>query len=711
MNRVNFALVLHNHQPVGNFDEIYKLACTQAYEPFLDIIDRMPGIRLTLHISGCLMEWFEEHRQDMVDRIAALVGRGQVELMGGGFYEPILSMLHENDRIGQIQMFSEYIEKRFGQKVRGMWVPERVWEQSLTSSIADAGPEYTVLDDSHFRNVGLKPETLSGCYITEDQGRILRLYPASEQLRYFIPYAHPHETISYLGSFASEQGNNVIVYGDDGEKFGMWPRTFDHVYTNGWLQSFFETLLENSDWINLVTLSEATDRCPPVGRVYLSDASYREMTEWALPADRLMEYEDVAEHLKHVGAYDRASSFLRGGSWRNFKVKYPEANKMYARLCQVSNRVAMLKKSEPETYEKARRELYRGQCNCPYWHGVFGGLYLSHLRSAVFEHFCAAEQLAENALQKQSEWLDIREEDFDFDGEPEVLLASSSLRAFLTPGHGGHIYELDIAAKGLNVVNTLSRHREAYHRKVADAKVISPNDEVRSIHDAVLAKEPDLKDRLHYDWYLRESLIDHFLGDGVTLNQFERAEYSEVGDFVLGSYTHKHKRSAKEAKAILRREGTVWIEQQPLPVSIEKEVAIARDRPLLRSKYTVTNNSTQTLNTRFGIEFAVALRSGISDACWYYSSDPDAKLGGLLDMNEWPGLGEFGVADRDYGLNIHYIWDQPATVWVLPIQTVSQSEGGFELSYQGSAAMPIWQLNIEPGSSWTIAIENTIKLL
>jgi alpha-amylase len=62
---------------------------------------------------------------------------------------------------------------------------------------------------------------------------------------------------------------------------------------------------------------------------------------------------------------------------------------MYAKACEVSDLV-----ERAGADSEARRELYRGQCNCSYWHGVFGGLYLGHLRFAVYKHLLAAERLA-----------------------------------------------------------------------------------------------------------------------------------------------------------------------------------------------------------------------------------------------------------------------------------------------------------------------------
>ena len=80
------------------------------------------------------------------------------------------------------------------------------------------------------------------------------------------------------------------MYADDGEKFGSWPKTYKHVYEDGWLEQFLETLRRNKDWIRTTTFREAVEKLPSRGRVYLPDASYREMMEWALPSRGLMEY-------------------------------------------------------------------------------------------------------------------------------------------------------------------------------------------------------------------------------------------------------------------------------------------------------------------------------------------------------------------------------------------------------------------------------------
>ncbi len=223
---LRFVFALHNHQPVGNFGHVFENAYRDSYRPFLELLDEYPEIPIALHTSGPLMEWLVEHKPEYIERLRHMVHRGQVEIMGGGFYEPILPMIPPCDRIGQISTYKSYLEKLFETQVRGIWVPERVWEQNLVSDIADAGSEYTVLDDLHFRQAGVEDGQMFGYHLSEDNGRLLRIFAAAEPLRYLVPYRDPNETLAYFGEVASRHPDAVIVFADDGEKFGVWPEMY-----------------------------------------------------------------------------------------------------------------------------------------------------------------------------------------------------------------------------------------------------------------------------------------------------------------------------------------------------------------------------------------------------------------------------------------------------------------------------------------------------
>ena len=188
---VRFVFVLHDHQPVGNFDEVIEQAYRDSYLPFLELFERHAGIRMALHTSGPLVEWLDRKHPEYLDRLARLAAHGRVEIVGGAFHEPVLAMLPARDRIGQITSFTRWLEQRLSTRVSGMWVAERVWDPGMTADIAAAGIEWTILDDSHFRAAGVADEELDRLWLTEGDGATLAVFPVSERLRYVIPFAAP----------------------------------------------------------------------------------------------------------------------------------------------------------------------------------------------------------------------------------------------------------------------------------------------------------------------------------------------------------------------------------------------------------------------------------------------------------------------------------------------------------------------------------------
>ena len=350
----------------GSLEQAYQ----DSYRPFLDVFEDFPSLHISLHTSGPLLQWLAQRHPDYLSRVR-LVSAGCLEIIGGPQYEPILTMLPSRDRLGQIQAYSRYLSDTFQTDIHGMWVPERVWESDLTADIARAGIGYTVLDDFHFLAAGWPAESLTGYFLTEADGQVLRVFPGSERLRYLTPFAEPQETINYAREVAKSHPGAVLVFGDDGEKFGTWPDTHAHVYQHGWLRRFFEALVENQEWLKVSTLAEAVTDRPPLGKIYLPECSYREMTEWALPAAQQQNYHHLQEATQHHPLGLAMRRFLRAGNWRNFKVKYSEANEMYARMLQVSRKLlsAANRSADSDALALARDHLYRGQCNCAYWHG------------------------------------------------------------------------------------------------------------------------------------------------------------------------------------------------------------------------------------------------------------------------------------------------------------------------------------------------------
>ena len=634
---MDFLFAIHNHQPVGNFEHVVEAAFDDCYRPLLEALAGHPGFRFALHFSGPLWEHMEKRQRACWDLVRELAARGQVELLGGGFYEPVLSLIPEEDRIGQVRMMSDFLGENFGQRPRGLWLTERVWEPHLPRSLAAAGIEYTLLDEEHFHCAGVRD--LAATYVTEEEGRTLRVFPIDKALRYLIPF-HPLEDVEARLRAIRETGGTAIL-GDDGEKFGVWPGTRKWVYEDGWLERFLRFVEERD--IRTMAFSEYLDTRPPAGRIYLPPASYEEMMEWALGPD-----EQEAFGKLRAGAGPGARRFLRGGFFRDFLRKYPEANQIHKRMLMVS---AGIRAAGPEA-AGGLRDLYKSQCNDPYWHGVFGGLYLPHLREAVYHHLLEAEKRTADP----PGWLAL---DYDCDGREEMAYRDPTFGLLVKPSSGGALVEIDYRPWSRNLSDVLSRHAEAYHRTPADAgEGAGPG---KSIHELAKTLPPDAAELVRPDRRLRHSLIDRFFRTGATPEDLAGPGVDEPGDFAEAEYSA----SLSGRALVLERRGQVRTEGGRAPVAVRKTVECAGG------------------DLRVGIEI-----ENLSDAALSLSYGSEWNL--LAFPGEFELRGAAGAAL--YGGRILFEPEAADGLWSFPLRTLSQSEGGFDIIHQGYCLCPVWSL-------------------
>jgi len=720
LKKINFAFGIHNHQPIGNFDHVFEDSFHKGYLPFLKIIEKYPDFKVSLHYSGVLLEWIKKNHHQALDLIKDLVKRGQVKLLTGSYYESILQVFPDWDKIGQIEKLTRLIQNQFEIDPSGMWLAERVWEPHLPRILSSANVKFVILDDTHFKYSGLSEKALLGYYVTEEQGYKLNLFPISKTLRYTIPFKEPEETIEYFRSIATEEGDKLIVYADDGEKFGIWPKTYDHCYGDRWLERFLEVIKKNSDWISMLHFSEVLKKLSPLGRVYLPTSSYAEMSQWTLLPSAFREYENLENKLKKEKLYDRFGIFVRGGFWRNFLAKYPESNHLQKRVLDLSYKIRDLEASKKVDKDKlcqAKEYLWKAQCNDPYWHGVFGGLYLSNLRNAVWKNFIEADKLVGEISEKKKNWIKQRVFDLDKDGKDEILVETPFMGLCFLPHSGGSLVEIDFKAKSFNFLNILSRREEGYHKKIRDLSkraeekpVEKENNDVASIHDLLFSKEKDLDKYLAYDWYRRGSFLDHFLGEGTTLSDFSSCQYPEQGDFVNQDYQHKIEIKKDTLYLTFLRDGWVWAGDKRVPIHLSKELKIKSKSADIEISYNIKNNFTEPVSLWFGVEFNFGMLSRDSGKFFYIKENKLAD-NGLAATSSEDEVSDFGIKDNDLGLDINLKTEKPATLWRFPILTVSLSESGFEKNYQSTVLFPNWKLNLKPQEIWGTKIVQGIEEL
>ena len=708
MEKVAFLFCVHNHQPVGNFPHILENAYEKSYLPFIEVLKKYPFMKLSIHYSGILWDFFKEHHPEFLKTLRKLVERGQLEMLTGGYYEPILPVIPDEDKVGQIERLTQTIQKEMGVTPKGMWLAERVWEPHLPKYLVEAGVEYTVIDDYHFKKAGLREEDLYGYYLTEEEGKVLKVFPGNETLRYIIPFHPPEETLEYLSKLKGS--SQAAIFADDGEKFGIWPYTYHSVYEEGWLERFFQLIGDHLDWIEPISLGTYASREKSLGRIYLSCSSYMEMDEWSLPTEAMVEYGKVVERLKESPEGKLIRRFIKGGFWRNFFAKYPESNDLHKRMLHLREKVGKGRKKSVPKSKDVLTYLYRTQCNDAYWHGVFGGLYLPHLRHALYENLIRAETLYDQKIHPKKKWIDLEKLDFNGDGDEEIILKNPE-SVLLFCSRGGSLLEMDYRPKAFNILSTLTRRKEGYHQKLFESRGEASGEKLKTIHEIFDSKERNLNQYLHFDDYRKASFLDHFIPEPIDFESFRRCRYQEEGDFIEGLYEMDIRRKGRNRGVLFSRSGNLQKDGKRYPIKVEKRYDPSPNQSVLKAAYRITYGGDERKRTNFGIEFNINLLAG--DAFDRYYDIPGHPLEDrkLASIGECVDISEVHLIDEWNEIEVFLKVDKKCNFWRVPIETVSLSESGFEKIFQGSCLLFYWPLELETGDGFEVTIELGIDSL
>jgi alpha-amylase len=662
-------LGVHAHQPVGNFDAVIEEAHLRCYKPFLETMARFPEFRFAAHFSGWLLDHLLARYPKDMALLQQMTHRGQVEMFSSGDCEPVLAAIPARDRLGQLRRAAATLARGFGRPPQGAWLTERVWEATVVPSLADAGIRYVAVDDYHFLCTGQRLEELGGYYSTEEDGRSIDLFPISETLRYRVPFAPAADTIAYLEHLA-ERGQPAAIYFDDIEKFGIWPETYEWVYEKGWLEQFVLGVLA-SPRIRTATFSEFHAAQRTRGVVYLPTTSYIEMNEWTLPAPAAAEFAGLMQQEKAAGRFERNKPWVRGGIWRNFFSRYPESNWMHKRMLGLSQRLGAL--ATQQQREELTTPLYRAQANDAYWHGLFGGLYLPHLRRAVWNNLLELEQ----ALDALAPRAPLSRSDVDFDGHEEAFLHNGRLQVVVRLDGQAAPHELDAYGLRHNFGDTLRRLREHYHGRVLEQKSSQyTGTGIASVHDRIDFKHEILPGDLDVDVRPRAIGLD-----GWTSADGERHAVENYALTQAAAPLHQLRFAADTAAG-----------------QVEKQIQLEGSRLVFAWRVGFPGERRGRFATVLNL--AMPCCDGFLGRYVLEDGSVPCGFGQRLSLT---GCRALKMEDGVLGGSVKLIADKPVAISAAPYHTVSLSEAGFEKIMQGVCLEVSWPID-------GIAVARTLSL-
>ena len=693
MKTINLILGNHNHQPVGNFDFVFESTYQKAYKPFLDILEKYKDIKFNFHYTGSLLLWIEKNHPEHIEKLKNLAKEKRIEIQSGGFYEPIMPSIPDKDKDIQIQKLNNYIKDKFAFNPKGAWIAERVWEPTLVKNLAKNDIKYIMLDDSQFLTTGIDTKNIFGYFITDNENYKLNIFPISQELRYLIPFREVEKSIEYLKSIATEEGDRVVVLHDDGEKYGDWPGTQKWVYEDKWLEKFFEALSEEKEIIKTTTYSEYMEKFSPISKIYIPTGSYEEMLTWVLPAKIQDEFHTKLEELKKSNENEIITRFMRGGFWRNYFSKYSESNRMNKRMIYASNVFEEFDKNKKDNKDKetALDYLLQGQCNCPYWHGTFGGLYLNNLRHATYSNLIKSTLISEKNIYGKN-YFTKKEIDFDMDGRDEIII-SSEKETLIFHTLSGSIIEWDLKKENpINLIDTLKRREEAYHiSAMRNTNNDNQSDGHVSIHEIAKKVDEKIAKYLVFDKNEKVFGVDHFLNKMPSAEEFQLLQYEENSCFFESHYKIiENKIDKNSATIIFNKDGKV----NGKNINLTKKYIIDSNGGFSLEAI-IENKSEEEIEFVYALENNITLLAG-GENDRYYIGENKRISENLSDAGEFEGK-IFGMTDEAYiKIKILIECEEATNYLYMPNYTISDAVDKLEMNYQNSTVVCLKKINLKP---------------
>ena len=655
MGRTRVIIGTHNHLPLGRSGEAAERLYQESLKPFLAVLYRYPGFPVTLHYSGILMEWLEDSHPEFLTLLEEMVARGQVEILGGGYYDPILPLIPTNDKLGQLEKMTTWLRVRFETRPRGCWIVEKVWEQSLASVLRASGMDYTFVDDGQFALAGVDEDEMFMPFITEDQGKIISLFPISERLADLAARADPAEAISFLRAVAGGgrpgAAGPIAVLMADGA-FSAAP-----LLRSGWLEGFIRLAEENADWLEPATPGACLKDNPPARRLFIPSSSSIDVMRLALPPARREAFESARARANGSAGGRR---FFTGGHFRDFLGRYPEAWLMYAKMM---NTHVLVNQVRGDKYKKkaAQNELWKGQSHHAYWNGRTGGIYENELRKAVYRSLIEAEKITRATEIFAPSILSV---DYDMDNRTEYLYQGSELNAYIH-SLGGALFELDFLPASWNYLDTMV-DREGQPEE-------SPGNGGASRS------------------YERKAFLDHFFPPGALIEDFQSGALAEAGDFLSSPYEMVELNRALP-ELLMRRDGVVTIDTRVQPLRVEKRF-VFRPRSI-DVYYRLTNPGSEAMSATFGVEINVSLAARSAENGRLFLLDEDRKKEISSDAADIEGVQGLLIHDVRNEVSVTLSSVQAFRCWNVPVETGERPE------FQSHCFVPLWNFTLAAGETW-----------
>lgn len=432
---VNFCLKSLSSFPESK--ELFEQVFQTVYKPAAKFLYSHPDFPMTFSFSGAQMLFFRKRHPEFIALLQELISRKQIEILGGGFYDPPLPLLYPVDRNGQIDMMTSELRQTTGKRPRGIFLFADCWDSSLVTNLQTCGIEYVVLDAGMIPDAARKYQPV---YMSE-LGKSVEIFPYYGGL---CP-ADGETPEQYVARLRTEVGRSARVQG--GANSGVRERVVtvclscqeaEPLVRKNWFQELEEFIGRNGAGTVLTNTAgcrkNSRDRIP----YYIPAGINSGIAKWIARAFTESEPKDRRPYT----VYD----FMR---------TYPQSRALYSRILYVSMLVNQYK-ADKMRKKSAREKLWEAQNGTALLCSADGVFSNSRCRQQSYKLLMEAEQILRDDTQfKES----ISCFDYNGDGFNEYVCRMQDYFSIIELT-GGALQELDLVKSMGNYADNLSRIQE-----------------------------------------------------------------------------------------------------------------------------------------------------------------------------------------------------------------------------------------------------------
>ena len=648
----------HTHIPLQLASKNGENGDTKNYFDFirniLELLQNTNNIKAAFHISGTSISLIDKKLDGFSNNIRTLLDRNQIELLGGGLYEPIFSFTPKEDRQTQLMLMGRLLNHTFGYTPNGAWITELSWDPSFAIDFSKSRIHFTCLPKEYFIQSGINENDLGGYFITEEEGRKVAVFPILFELNKLIKDHTPESAVELIIKKVKETNStsssaSVFYRCNNSSKEDI-----------SWINKFF-SLINESGLFETLLFSDYFHNYKPKGRVYLPAVQY--------------------------------NSLNNGTYWKHSILNNYEVNLLHKKMLRVSKKINSAKEGKSrfkvikEMINQAHDLLLKGQTNDAYISSEQSGIQFPQQRHNTYKNLIKAENLIDSASKQGSKWIQAYEIDYDCDGHDEIIVETETQNIYISPSFGGAILEHDYRPKNINITNVLSRKKE-WHHSTENRKST-------------------------FDYYQKLNLIDHFLDNDISLEKCISNNLPHLTKEVIKSYgIEKIKAKEEVCKITLNSLYELEnIDDKP-QIYLEKQISVRSGDSSVFYEYKLTNKSSKSAQFNFGIEFNFNITPDLANECFIYVEGDKAKKSNLpspAKTEEIKDLKQISIFNKSDGLDLSLSFGKPCTLFRHPVETIQKFTNSEEIIYQGTTFLPVWKINIEPEAVWEISIKEDIN--